>query len=69
MNEPRFLAYVAGDFVAAADSIDVLLNLVRDLHDVQTGEDVCCWQDGRELVCVVRGNGETVWLQTLHTAA
>jgi hypothetical protein len=69
MNDPKYVATVGCEYVEAADTLEALLALVRDLMSPDVVENVAIWADGKALVCVVTGDGAVTWLRPLTSAA
>jgi hypothetical protein len=67
---PRFVAYSGPDtYVDAADDLEELLAILRQLADPDEPEDVAVWENDCRLVAVVLGDGHVVRFDDRKQAA
>ncbi|HEY7423258.1 MAG TPA: hypothetical protein VH682_03360 [Gemmataceae bacterium] len=59
---PRFIAMVAEDYLESDNDLDVLLDLLRQLHDPAHGEDVVVWCEDRTVAAVLKADGRIIRL-------
>jgi hypothetical protein len=62
LTSPRFVAMVAEDYLESDNDLDVLLDLLRELHDPAHGEDMCVWCEDRTVAAVMKADGRIIRL-------
>jgi hypothetical protein len=53
---------VAEDYLESDNDLDVLLDLLRQLHDPAHGEDVVVWCEDRTVAAVLKADGRIIRL-------
>jgi hypothetical protein len=59
-HSPRFTALVGDEYLESDDDLTVLLALLADLADPDSGEDVVCWRDNLSVAAIVFSDGRVI---------
>ncbi len=60
LSAPRYIAMVAEDYLESDNDLDVLLGLLRELHDPAHGEDICVWCEDRTIAAIMKADGRII---------